>query len=170
MRKHLSFVCGFVLGALFIVGVLSSGFVPRLFAQSMSGRSELIPLPGPFPPPGVSLINAEAAKPRVPDFWYHLRGQNVGDVVQLDGLDCDGCVLRSRILTYAGGQFRCRNCAITVQGLFLEGAALNTVRALQLAGLIPNAPKGIRPIPSSAQSESASIRTSADSVSSEKEH
>jgi len=87
------------------------------------------------------------AMPKVPTAWFHLRGVNSGGIQQLDGMDCDGCTLKVKVLTYAGGQFKCTNCSISAaNGFLLQGAAQNTLAVLKLMGAIPGAVPKAKPV------------------------
>jgi len=143
MRKYAPLAFSFLLGGLFVLGIQTSTVVQRLFAQTPvancpTGPITPIELTRKF---GKVLIASNGAKPAVPTLWSSLSGNNSGEVAQLDGLNCDGCTLRVNLLTYAGGQFKCTNCSIaSANGIYLEGAALNTLRVLQFVNAIPGAP------------------------------
>ena len=112
----------------FWVGSHTSTIVQSLSAQA----------PSPKPSIRSSGIEAPLAFPTVPDFWVHLSGDNPGDAIQqLDGMDCDGCTLKVKVLTYSGGQFKCQKCSISYEEVRLFGAAQNTLTFLQMVGAVP---------------------------------
>lgn len=98
-----------------------------------------------------SAIAVPAAEPKVPPMSVHLVGGSfVGATQALDGIDCVGCTIKTGILTYAGGAFRCANCSVSAGQVVLKGAALNTFNALQFFGVIP-VPKPPKRLPTPTQ-------------------
>jgi hypothetical protein len=136
MRNHFLFLFRFLFRAALIIGTVAVYIAPHAFAQSTAAST--VPGRNPMSQLGVTIIDGEAGKPQVPNYWYHVTGaQNYGDVIQLDGMDCDRCVLRARSMIYNGGQFRCADCLLITQQLTLQGPALSTLDLLKLAGIIP---------------------------------
>jgi hypothetical protein len=148
MRRYALASGSFVLGAVsmfLLLGVHTSTVVQRSFAQtaappappsaSADEDAAIEALTKQF---GVAGILVPSAMPKTPAVWMHMAGGGInGGVQQLDGMDCNGCKVAVSVLTYAGGQFKCENCSITTQYVFLHGPALNTFKFLQLTHVIP---------------------------------
>lgn len=91
-----------------------------------------------------------AREPEVFPLAIRLEGSTLTNEVQpLDGIDCEKCGIKAGVLTYAGGAFRCNECAIlsTSPQIQLKGAALNTFNMLRFIGVVPSppAPKPMQP-------------------------
>src|SRR2546429_6809308 len=147
MRKYAPLLLSFALGVACGLGIQTSTFVQRSLAQAPS-----TPCPAPPSAPalpdalikayGPMLIEALGAIPVVPVGGFNLEGNSTAGIQQLDGMNCKGCVLQAKLITYGGGQFQCERCTIaSTNGVWLHGAALNTFRVLQFTGAIPGAPK-----------------------------
>jgi len=106
------------------------------------------------PPPTIDIVGVE---PKVPPLMAKFVGGGIGGALQpLDGLDCEGCVIKPDVLTYGGGAFRCVNCIVSAKhGLTLKGAALNTFNLLRLLGVIPSPPQP--PLPRRSPEERANM-------------
>jgi hypothetical protein len=121
----------------FIVGATFGSFALSLIQTSTLVLASQQP---PALPP--SVINMPAAIPVVPPLQFFGHASMVGgNVQQLDGFSCDGCTITVRVLTYGGGAFNFPNAKIpTGVPIVFTGAALNTLKLLQITGAIP-APK-----------------------------
>ena len=114
----------------FIVGVCSMLLVVPLSHTSTRVQAQSNP--------AVLIVGAE---PDVPPIGGHfIRSVLAGDIQPLDGINCDECQISARVLTYAGGVFRCVGCSIFTQEVQLKGAGLNTFNILKAIGAIPSPP------------------------------
>ncbi len=168
MRRYIPLLASFGLGVLSTVlffGVHTSTVVQSSFAQTTAPPSTPPTPPASASAPsspytdllaalsrrfGPSVFVSERSMPVVPNVWMHMSDigiKGMAGIQQLDGMDCDGCDMSVSLLTYAGGQFRCRNCKIqSANGVFLLGPAQNTLQVLQIVGAIPG-PKPEAPNP-----------------------
>jgi hypothetical protein len=93
--------------------------------------------------PQAQRLEIVGAEPVVPPLNANFVGGTFSGPAQpLDGFSCQGCNIIAPVLTYAGGAFRCENCAIHSSELQFKGAALNTVAILKLVGAIKGSPPG----------------------------
>jgi hypothetical protein len=68
--------------------------------------------------------------------------QNEG-FVRLDSVNCKDCKFSNISFAYGGGLFNCDQCQLSnVKQLYLDGAALNTLRALMLFRVLPTPKTG----------------------------
>jgi hypothetical protein len=131
----------FLLGlcVMYLFGSHTSTIVQRVLAQETHKP--------PITQFGIVIENAE---PRLPPLGPFMQRGLLGSKVrfqQLDGLNCDGCVITAEALTYAGGVYSCPRCKLTVDRVELRGAALNTLTFLMQVGVVgqpatPSTPKG----------------------------
>jgi len=65
---------------------------------------------------------------------------------QLDGLNCERCIFRTPVLTYAGGAFRLvQTTFVGLPQVILTGPALNTLQVLKLFGAFKQPPSNTPP-------------------------
>ncbi len=124
----------------FIVGALCASLTLSLIQTSTRVQaSQQSPLAPALPP---STISMPAAIPVVPPIQYFGHSSTIGGTVQqLDGFACDGCTVTVRVLTYGGGAFNFSNTNVPAGvPIVFTGAALNTLRLLQITGAIPPPP------------------------------
>jgi hypothetical protein len=143
----------------FIVGAITSWLLMSIPHTSMSVQFASAQPRGFFD---------ESAIPRVPPIsteQYHR--EFVGGVQQLDGLSCRQCVFTNTVLAYSGGAYRLTDAMFSgTPTLILRGAALNTMRVLQLFGQIPAGPRvptfdrpfGDTPVPITLESSETSTK------------
>ena len=127
MSKPLLAFCSFV------VGVFCSAFVlafPKADAQGL-----------------VSMPNAI---PQVPQIQFRGVGSTFNDrggkmQQQLDGFECDRCIMNISRLSYGGGAVALSNCKLPAKAnIELKGAALNTFSVLRSLGyLTPQAKSAV---------------------------
>ncbi len=117
----------FIVGACFAFAI-SAGTQTSTWAQ-MAG--------------GTSLVVIPAAEPVVPNLISVFSGMKLtsGKFQQLDGIDCEHCIIDSPVLTYAGGLYRL-NGAVSARPmrLVLKGPALNTWGLLNQLGAFRTTP------------------------------
>jgi len=145
-----SFIVGACCASIISFGIQTSTWAQVFEGGSMAGGTS-----------GIVRPDAEPVVPPLPMIILHGTKLSAGVSQQLDGLDCEECILTSPTLTYAGGLFRL-NGKTTALRLTFKGPAANTVALLNQLGAFRKPESHIAPPP--AFSPPKFLETKADTL------